>query len=204
MQRITYPDDSIESSGWVCHESAPVSWRIFPLCLTFHLKAAQYTKASTAIATRLVPIMSHFLFVAGALRERTSEESAELQLGHGLWGLCTGLIRTNLQSYLDAESRGVLYVLKAGLCAEFQIVSPVRDFSELDSFLSDELRTEARFGFVRIAEVQRFACSSAASQALLLSVLQIADQAELARRLRLGMHRLTQAEYDAIMQGVTV
>ena len=29
--------------------------------------------------------MSHFLFVAGALRERTSEESAELQLGHGLW-----------------------------------------------------------------------------------------------------------------------
>ena len=148
--------------------------------------------------------MSHFLFVAGALRERTSEESAELQLGHGLWGLCTGLIRTNLQSYLDAESRGVLYVLKAGLCAEFQIVSPVRDFSELDAFLSDELRTEARFGFVRIAEVQRFACSSAASQALLLSVLQIADQAELARRLRLGMHRLTQAEYDAIMQGVTV
>lgn len=147
--------------------------------------------------------MSHFLFVAGALRERTSEESAELQLGHGLWGLCTGLIRTNLQSYLDAESRGVLYVLKAGLCAEFQIVSPVRDFSELDAFLSDELRTEARFGFVRIDGIRRFACSSTASQALLLSVLQIADQAELARRLRLGMHRLTQAEYDAIMQGVT-
>jgi hypothetical protein len=145
--------------------------------------------------------MSHFLFVAGALRERTSEESAELQLGHGLWGLCTGLIRTNLQSYLDAESRGVLYVLKAGLCAEFQIVSPVRDFSELDAFLSDELRTEARFGFVRIAEVQRFECSSTASQALLLSVLQIADQAELTRRLKLGMHRLTQAEYDAIIRG---
>lgn len=147
--------------------------------------------------------MSHFLFVAGALRERTSEESAELQLDHGLWGLCTGLIRTNLQSYLDAESRGVLYVLKAGLCAEFQIVSPVRDFSELDAFLSDELRTEARFGFVRIAEVQRFTCSSTASQALLLSVLQITDQAELARRLRLGMHRLTQEEYDAIVRGAT-
>jgi hypothetical protein len=147
--------------------------------------------------------MSHFLFVAGALRERTSEESAELQLEHGLWGLCTGLIRTNLQSYLDAESRGVLYVLKAGLCAEFQIVSPVRDFSELDAFLSDELRTEVRFGFVRIAEVQRFTCSSTTSQALLLSVLQITDQAELARRLRLGMHRLTQAEYDAIIRGVT-
>jgi hypothetical protein len=145
--------------------------------------------------------MSHFLFVAGALRERTSEESAELQLGQGLWGLRTGLIRTNLQSYLDAESRGILYVLKAGLCAEFQIVSPVRDFSELDAFLHDELRTEARFGFVRIAEVRRFSYSSAASQALLLNVLQIADQAELARRLRLGMHRLTQAEYDAISKG---
>ena len=147
--------------------------------------------------------MSHFLFVAGALRERTSEESAELQLGHGLWGLCTGLIRTNLQTYLDAESRGLLYVLKTGLCAEFQIMLPVLDFSSLDAFLSDELRTEARFGFVRIGGVRRLACSSATSQALLLNVLQIADQAELTRRLKLGMHRLTQTEYDAIMQGVT-
>lgn len=145
--------------------------------------------------------MSHFLFVAGALRERTSEESAELQLGNSLWGLCTGLIRTNLQTYLDARSHGLVYVLKAGLCAEFQIVSPVVDFSELDAFLSDELRTEARFGFVRIDGIRRFACSSAASQALLLNVLQIADQAELTRRLKLGMHRLTQAEYDAILRG---
>jgi len=147
--------------------------------------------------------MSHFLFVAGALRERTSEESAELQLGHGLWGLCTGLIRTNLQAYLDVESRGLVYVLKVGLCAEFQILSPVSDFSALDAFLSDELRTEARFGFVRINGVRRLTCSSAASQTLLLSVLQIADQAELTRRLRLGMHRLTQTEYAAIMQGAT-
>lgn len=147
--------------------------------------------------------MSHFLFVAGALRERTSEESAELQLGHGLWGLCTGLIRTNLQTYLDAESRGLVYVLKVGLCAEFQILSPVLDFCALDAFLSDELRTEARFGFVRINGVCRLACSSAASQTLLLSVLQIADQAELIRRLRLGMHRLTQTEYDSILLGVT-
>ena len=145
--------------------------------------------------------MSHFLFVAGALRERTSEESAELQLGNSLWGLCTGLIRTNLQTYLDARSRGLVYVLKAGLCAEFQIVSPVVDFSALDAFLSDELRTEARFGFVRIDCIRRFACSSAASQVLLLNVLQIADQAELTRRLKLGMHRLTQAEYDAILRG---
>jgi len=146
--------------------------------------------------------MSHFLFVAGALRERTSEESAELQLGNSLWGLCTGLIRTNLQTYLDARSRGLVYVLKAGLCAEFQIVSPVEDVSALDAFLSDELRTETRFGFVRIDGIRRFACSTAASQALLLNVLQIADQAELTRRLKLGMHRLTQEEYDAIVQGV--
>lgn len=148
--------------------------------------------------------MSHFLFVAGALRERTSEESAELQLGHGLWGLCTALIRTNLQTYLDTQSRGLVYVLKVGLCADFQILPPVLDFSALDAFLSDELKTEARFGFVRIDGVRQLACSSAASQSLLLDVLQIADQTELTRRLTLGMHRLTQAEYDAIMRGATV
>jgi hypothetical protein len=146
--------------------------------------------------------MSHFLFVAGALRERTSEESAELQLGHGLWGLCTELIRTNLQTYLDAESRGLVYVLKVGIYAEFQMVPPALDFPALDAFLRDDLRTEARFGFVRIKGVRRIAYSSAASQALLLNVLQIADQAELARRLRLGMHRLTQSEYDAIIREV--
>ena len=145
--------------------------------------------------------MSHFLFVAGALRERTSEESAELQLRHGLWGLCTELIRTNLHTYINVESRGLVYVLKVGIYAEFQMVSPVLDFSALDAFLSDELRTETRFGFVRIERVRRLACSSAASQALLLNVLQIVDQTELTRRLRLGMHRLTQAEYDGIMQG---
>jgi len=145
--------------------------------------------------------MSHFLFVAGALRERTSEESAELQLGHGLWGLCSGLIRTNLQTYLEADSRGLVYVLKVGIYAEFQLVPPALDFSALDAFLSDELRTEARFGFVQIKGLRRLSCSSSASQSLLLNVLQIADQAELARRLRLGMHRLTQAEYDAILQG---
>ena len=147
--------------------------------------------------------MNHFLFVAGALRERTSEESAELQLGHGLWGLCTELIRKNLGTYLDTESRGLVYVLKAGICAEFQLVPPVLEFSALDAFLGDELRTEARFGFVRIDGVRRFTCSSAASQSLLLNVLQISDHAELTRRLRLGMHRLTQAEYDAIMQEAT-
>ena len=80
---------------------------------------------------------------------------------------------------------------------------PVLEFSALDAFLGDELRTEARFGFVQIDGVRRLTCSSAASQSLLLNVLQITDQAELARRLRLGMHRLTQTEYDAIIRGVT-
>jgi hypothetical protein len=51
--------------------------------------------------------------------------------------------------------------------------------------------------------VRRLVCSPAASQALLFNALQVADQAELTRRLRLGMHRLTQAEYDEIMKGVT-
>jgi hypothetical protein len=146
--------------------------------------------------------MNHFLFVAAALRERTSEESAELQLGHSLWGLCTELIRKNVSAYLDPASRGLVYVLKIGLCAEFQLMPPVLEFSALDAFLSDELRTEARFGFVRIRGVRRMVCLPAASHSLLSKVLQIADQAELTRRLRLGMHRLTQAEYDAIMQGV--
>ncbi len=145
--------------------------------------------------------MSHFLFIAGALRERTSEESAELQLSHGLWGLCTNLIHTNLKTYLTPESRGLVYVLKVGLCAEFQIASPVLALSDLDPFLKDELRTETRFGFVRIKEVRRCGLSPAASQTVLLNVLQIPDQTELTRRLNLGMHRLTQDEYEAIVRG---
>ncbi|MBA5867182.1 MAG: hypothetical protein GDA67_10870 [Nitrospira sp. CR1.3] len=147
--------------------------------------------------------MSHFLFIAGALRERTSQESAELQLSNGLWGLCTSLIRTNLQTYLEPHSRGLVYTLKVGLCAEFQIVPPLQDFSALDEFLKDELRTEARFGFVPIQGVQRCALSSTASQALLMEALQIPDQAELTRRLALGMHRLTQTEFDAISKRAT-
>lgn len=142
--------------------------------------------------------MSHFLFIAGALRERTSQESAEIQLSKGVWGLCSSLIRTNLQTYLEPHSRGLVYALKIGLCAEFKIVPPVRGFADLDDFLKDELRTEARFGFVRIEEIRRRALSSTVSQALLLEVLQIPDQAELARRLSLGMHRVTQSEFEAI------
>lgn len=146
--------------------------------------------------------MNHFLFIAAPLRERTSEESAELQLSHGLWGLCTSLIRTNLQNYLVPQSRGIVYVLKVGLCAEFTIVPPPQDFSRLDEFLKDELRTEARYGFVRIEGVKRWTWSPQPSQALLLRVLNIPDQAELSRRLALGMHRLTEGEYEAITKGI--
>lgn len=146
--------------------------------------------------------MSHFLFIAGALRERSSEESADLQLTHGLWGLCTSLIRTNLQAYLQPQSRGLVYVLKAGLCAEFQIVSPVLPFADLDDLLKDDLKTEARFGFIRVAVTRRWMSSPHKSQTLLQEVLQIDDQAELSRRLGLGMHRLTEPEYDAIVRGI--
>ena len=145
--------------------------------------------------------MSHFLFIVPALRERTSEESAELQLSQGLWGLCTALIRSNLQTYLTPESRGLVYVLKVGLCAEFVLVPPIKDFSALDEFLKDELRTEARHGFVRIDAIRRWTWSAHASQALVMRVLKIQDQ-ELTRRFALGMHRLTIDEYEAIRTGI--
>ena len=143
--------------------------------------------------------MSQFLFNAAALRERTSEKSAELQLSHGLWGLCSALIRSNLQTYLTPESCGLVYVLKAGLCAEFTIVPPPLDFAKLDEFLKDDLRTEARFGFIRVQDIKRWTWSPQASQALLQHVLQIPDQWEVARRLALGMHKLTAEEFKAIV-----
>ena len=146
--------------------------------------------------------MNHFLFIAAALRERTSEESAELQLAHRLWGLCTALIRTNLHTYLQPESRGLVYVLKAGLCAGFRIVPPIQEFSVLDELLKDELRTEARHGFVRIEGISRWSWSPQASQTLLMRVLNIHDQGELTRRLALGMHRLTGDEYEALIRGI--
>lgn len=145
--------------------------------------------------------MSDFLFIVPALRERTSEASADLQLSYGVLGLCTALIRSNLQTYLLPQSRGLVYVLKIGLCAAFNIVPPAHDFSALDEFLKDELRTEARHGFVRIDNVKRWTSTAHASQALLLRVLKISDQAELTRRLALGMHRLTHEEYEAILDG---
>ena len=146
--------------------------------------------------------MSDFLFIVPALRERTSEESAALQLSQGVWGLCTALIRSNLQTYVTPESRGLVYVLKIGLCAQFTLLLPVQDFSSLDEFLKDELRMEARHGFVRIDGIKRWTWSAHASQALLLRVLKIPDQAELTRRFALGMHRLSAEEYDAILMGI--
>lgn len=144
--------------------------------------------------------MIHFLFVAGALRERSSVESAELQLTHELWGLRTALIRDNLQGLLTAGSCGLVYVLKAGICAHFRIVSSILPFDQLDDLLKDELRNETRFGFIRIQLLKRWESSPGESQALLQKVLRIPDQAELARRLNLGMHALTQEEYEAILK----
>jgi len=146
--------------------------------------------------------MSHFLFIAGALRERTSLESAELQLGAGMWGLCTTLIRDNLEKFLTPESHGLVYVLKEGIRAEFAITSPVQPFQALDELLKDEVRTEARYGFVGVTPVRRWQGHAPDCQALLQRVLNIGEQAELSRRLSLGMHRLTEAEFRAILEGL--
>ncbi|MGE3816587.1 MAG: hypothetical protein AB7G68_15500 [Nitrospiraceae bacterium] len=147
--------------------------------------------------------MSHFLFVAGALRERSSMESAEHQLSAGVWGLCTGLIRDNLEKFLTPQSHGLVYVLKTGICADFRIVSGVQPYAALDDLLKDELRTEARYGFVRLEVLSRYASSAGQSQALMQSVLNVPDQAELTRRLTLGMHRLTEEEYRALLSGLS-
>ncbi|ALA57765.1 hypothetical protein [Nitrospira moscoviensis] len=144
--------------------------------------------------------MSHFLFTAATLRERSSLDSAELQLSHRLWGCCTALIQHNLAAYLTAESHGLVYVLKAGLCAEFRIVSPVLRLQDMDDLLREDLRTEARYGFIRVEPIRRWRSTPQESHALLQEILQIPDQAELTRRLSLGMHRLTDAEYQAIVQ----
>ncbi|MBA2485185.1 MAG: hypothetical protein H0V35_03645 [Nitrospira sp.] len=146
--------------------------------------------------------MSHFLFIAGALRERTSQDSAELQLGAGIWGLCTTLIRDNLQKFLSPESHGLVYVLKEGICAEFAITSPVLPVQALDDFLKDEVRTEARYGFVRVTPVRRWQGSAPDCQVLLQRALGIEEPTELTRRLSLGMHRLSNAEHQAILEGL--
>lgn len=147
--------------------------------------------------------MSHFLFVAPALRERSSRDSAELQLAHGLWGLQTALIRDNLQQYLTDHSFGLVYVLKAGLSAHFKIVSGILLPESLDEFIRDELRTEVRYGFVRVRLVDRWESDPETSLNLLQNVLEVPNRAELTRRLNLGMHRLTNEEYEAIVQALS-
>jgi HD superfamily phosphohydrolase len=143
---------------------------------------------------------SHFLFVAGALRERSSRESADLQLTHQIWGLRSALISENVQRYLSAESCGLIYVLKEGLCAHFSISSGVQPLDRLDALVRDELRTEARYGYVAITRLRRWQSSSEQSLAALRRVLEVPDQAELTRRLNLGMHRLTQEQHEALLK----
>jgi len=145
---------------------------------------------------------SHFLFIAGALRERSSQDSADLQLMHQVWGLPSALIRDNLRQYLTNQSCGLVYVLKAGLYARFQILSGVLPLDSLDELVRDELRTEARYGFVQIKLIQRWASSPEVSLVILHRVLEVPDRAELTRRLNLGMHRLTQEQYDALVKAI--
>ena len=146
--------------------------------------------------------MSHFLFVAGALRERSSLESAQAQLPHELWGLRSSLIQNNLKTYLTEGSNGLVYVLKVGICAGFRIASGVLPAAELSEFVRDELRAETAYGFVRVSGVQTWNSSMEESLALLNKVLDVPDQTELTRRLNLGMHRLTQEQYDAILMAM--
>jgi hypothetical protein len=146
--------------------------------------------------------MSHFLFVAGALRERSSQASAELQLAHGLWGLRSALIRDNLRTFLAPGSCGLVYVLKMGICGGFTIASEVLPADALDAFVRDELREETRYGFVRIEALERWTSTPEHSLDVLGAVLAVTEQAELARRLNLGMHRLTQEQYEALLQSL--
>lgn len=147
--------------------------------------------------------MSHFLFVAGALRERDSLESAELQLSHEVWGLRTQLIRDNLKQYLTDQSCGLVYVLKVGICAQFAVMSGIGPFQDLDPFVREDLHSEARYGFVRIKVGRRWRSSSPTeSVALLQKILDVPDHAELTRRLNLGMHRLTEDQYQALVKAL--
>lgn len=93
-------------------------------------------------------------------------------------------------------------MLKEGICAEFAIVSPVQPFHALDDLLKDEFRTEARFGFVRVTPVRRWPRHALRAHQLLQNTLGIQEQAELTRRLSLGMHRLAEDEYRALVEGL--
>ncbi len=145
---------------------------------------------------------SHFLFIEGATPERSSLESAERQLKHQLWGMRTALIRDNLKSYLRPDSHGLVYVLKVGICAEFQILSEVCPLDSLDEFLQDELRNETRYGFVKVRLLRQWTSSTEKSLELLTRILEVPDRAELIRRLNLGMHGLRQQQYEQIVAGL--
>lgn len=149
-----------------------------------------------------VPGPRHFLFVAGPTKGRTAAESLEVQLGHGIWGLRTPLIKDNLQRYLSKPARGVVYVVKEGLRVEFEITSEVCAFGDLDDLLRDEVRAEAWYGFVRIRPLRLWDSSPHESVAVLAHVLAVPDRAELTRRLNLGMHGLTEAQFEGILEGV--
>ncbi len=149
-----------------------------------------------------VPGPRHFLFVAGPTKGRTAAESLEVQLGHGIWGLRTPLIKDNLQRYLSKPARGVVYVVKEGLRVEFEITSEVCAFGDLDDLLRDEVRAEAWYGFVRIRPLRLWDSSPHESVAVLAHVLAVPDRAELTRRLNLGMHGLTEAQFADILEGV--
>ena len=112
------------------------------------------------------------------------------------------MIRDNLQKFLTPESHGLVYVLKEGIRAEFAMTSTVQPFQALDELLKDEVRTEARYGFVRVTPLRRWQGQAPDCQALRQRVLGIEEQAELTRRLSLGMHRLTEAEYREILTGL--
>lgn len=144
----------------------------------------------------------HFLFVAGPTKGRTAAESLQVQLGHGIWGLRTPLIKENLQRYLSKQARGLVYVVKEGLRVEFEITSAVCPFGELDDLLRDEVRAEAWYGFVRMRPLKLWDSSPQKSVELLMRALQIPDRTELTRRLNLGMHGLTQAQLADILAGL--
>lgn len=144
----------------------------------------------------------HFLFVAGPTKGRTAAESVQVQLGHRIWGLRTPLIKENLQRFLSKPARGVVYIVKEGLRVEFEITSEVCAFGDLDDLLRDEVRAEAWYGFVRIRPLRLWDSSPHESVTLLTRVLAVTDRAELTRRLNLGMHGLTEAQYHDILEWV--
>ena len=143
----------------------------------------------------------HFLFVGGPTKGRSASESLRVQLGHGLWGLRTSLIKDNLERFLSNHAHGLVYVVKEGLRVEFEITSGVCGFGDLDDLLRDEVRGEAWYGFVRVRPLRLWDSSSHGSLALLARVLDVPDRGELMRRLNLGMHGLTESQFEAILQG---